>query len=133
MRSDSLIASVKYEDYKGTVAADRHDLEGLNELAQKYGIDTNKYFVFGVNVSIGETRENLLGRVQISILVVDSEVIKASSLDSIQSYIDENQGMLPYEAIEVDAKLEEFLQSFKRLNIVLLNNRLTRIKQYQKP
>lgn len=56
MQNDTLKASVQYGDYDGTVAADRHDQRGLSDLAEKHGIDTNKYFVFGMDIFMGETR-----------------------------------------------------------------------------
>ena len=54
MQHDSLTASVHYGDYSGTVAADRHDQRDIDDLAMKNGIDTDRYFVFGLDLHIGE-------------------------------------------------------------------------------
>jgi hypothetical protein len=131
MRDDSLKASVNYGDFDGTAAADRHDRRDLTDLAKKYGVDTDKYFVFGVNIHIGETRGDKLAHTFVSILAVDMQKLKAGSVDYIQKYIDEHQGVLPYERFDIGASLEEVLLSFKRFNVVLKNSHITRVREYQ--
>lgn len=131
MRDDTLEASVNYGDYKGTVAADHHDQRDLSELAAKYGIDTDKYFVFGVNVHIGETHGEELAHRFVSILAVDTFVVKAASVDFIKEYVDQHNGVLPYVSFNIPASLEEVLLSFKRFNVVLANVNLTQVQKYQ--
>jgi hypothetical protein len=131
MRDDSLKASVNYGDYEGTAAADHHDRRGLHELTAKYGVDTEKYFVFGVNVHIGETRGDVLAHTFVSILAVDMQEVKAGSVDYIQKYVDEHQGILPYQRFDINASLEEVLLCFKRFNVVLTNSHITRVKEYR--
>jgi hypothetical protein len=132
MRDDSLEASVKYGDYDGTVAADSHDRKHLSDLAAKYGVDTERYFVFGVNVHIGETRGERLARTFVSVLAVDMREVKAGSVDYIQKYIDDHQGVLPYERFDIGAGLEEVLLSFKRFNVVLKNSQIKRVREYRR-
>ncbi|HKC65430.1 MAG TPA: hypothetical protein VKB86_17445 [Pyrinomonadaceae bacterium] len=131
MRDDSLKASVNYGDYEGTAAADRHDRRNLSDLAEKYGVDTDRYFVFGVNVHIGETRGDKLAHTFVSILAVDMQEVKAGSVDYIQKYVDEHDGVLPYMRFDISASLEEVLLSFKRFNVVLTNSHITRVREYQ--
>lgn len=131
MRDDSLKASVNYGDYEGTAAADRHDRSSLKELAKKYGVDTESYFVFGVNFHIGETRGDELARTFVSILAVDMRAVKAGSVDFIQQYVDEHDGVLPYLSFDIGASLEEALLSFKRFNVVLTNSHITRVREYR--
>ena len=131
MQNDTLKASVQYGDYDGTVAADRHDQRGLSDLAEKHGIDTNKYFVFGMDIFMGETRGDELAHANVSILAIDTEAVGADSLDGIQNYVDDNQGMLPYVEFGIDASLEEVLLFFKRFSIVLKNSHLKRVNQYK--
>jgi hypothetical protein len=76
MRDDLLEASVNYGDYKGTAAADRHDQRDLRDLAAKYGVDTEKYFVFGVEFNIGETHGDELAHTFVSLLAVDMQELK---------------------------------------------------------
>jgi hypothetical protein len=131
MRDDTLEASVNYGDYKGTVAADHHDHRDLSELAAKYGIDADKYFVFGVNVHIGERHGEELAHTFVSILAVDTFVVKAASVDFIKEYIGQHDEVLPYVSFNIPATLEEVLLCFKRFNVVLANVNLTRVQKYQ--
>jgi hypothetical protein len=132
MRDDSLEASVNYGDYKGTAAADHHDERDLSDLAKKYGVDTEKYFVFGVEFNIGETYGDELAHTFVSLLAVDMQEVKAGSVDYIQKYVDEHQGVLPYVRFDIGASLEEVLLSFKRFNVVLTNSHITRVREYSR-
>lgn len=69
MKETSLTASVNYGDYGGTVEADRHDHRDLIDLAKRYGVDTDRFFVFGLDMDIGETRGDSLGHVGVVILL----------------------------------------------------------------
>jgi hypothetical protein len=131
MRNNTLEASVNYGDYKGTAAADRHDQRDLSDLAQKYGIDTERYFVFGVDVSIGETRGDKLAHTFVNILATDTQVVKAASVDFISEYVAEHQGHLPYVSLRIDASLEEVLLAFKRFNFVLSNRAIKGVREYE--
>jgi len=131
MREDTLKASVQYGDFKGTAAADHHDRRHLSDLAEKYGVDTDRYFVFGINIYIGETRGDKLGHTLVAILAVETHVVKAASVDSIQRYVDEHEGKLAYVRFDIPASLEEDLLSFKRFNVVLTNSYIQRVTKYQ--
>lgn len=132
MRHDSLAASVQYGDYSGTVAADRHDQRDIDDLAKKNGIDTERYFVFGLDLHIGETRRDTLAKTYVSILAVDTQVVKAFGVDPIQRYVDENDGILPYVDFPIDATLEEVLLLFKRFDAVIRNSYIMRVKEFRR-
>lgn len=118
MREDLLKASVQYGDYTGTASADRGDEFELHQLAEKHGIDTDRYFVIGVYLNVGENRGGEMGSTHVSILAVDTHVAKAASLDHIQAYARQNK-KLPYLSFDIDATLEEVILSFKRFEVVL--------------
>jgi hypothetical protein len=118
MREDRLQASVQYGDYTGTASADHGEQSDLRQLAQKHGIDTDRYFVMGVHLNVGENTRGELGSTHVSILAVDTHVVKAASLDYIQAYAKQNK-KLPYLSFDIDATLEEVILSFKRFEIVL--------------
>lgn len=130
MRDDTLKASVQYGDYGGSAAGDHHDKRHLSDLAEKYGVDTEKYFMIGVDVHIGETRGDTLAKTYVSLLAVDMTVVKAGSIDFIREYAVAN-GKLPYIKIDIDATLEEVFLHFKRLDFVLLNSRLEDVKVFE--
>lgn len=132
MQHDSLTASVHYGDYSGTVAADRHDQRDIDDLARKNGIDTDRYFVFGLDLHIGETRRDTLAKTQVSIVAVDTQVVKAFGVGPIQEYVDEHNGVLPYVDFPIEASLEEVLLSFKRFDAVIRNSYITRVKEFRR-
>lgn len=131
MRDETLEASVNYGDFKGTAAGDRHDQKDLSDLARRHGVDTERYFVFGVNVHIGETHRDELAHTFVSILAVDMQAVKAGSVDFIQEYVDAHEGVLPYHRFDIGATLEEVLLAFKRFNVVLTNSHIKRVREYQ--
>lgn len=98
----------------------------------KYGIDTERYFVFGADLHIGETRQDTLAKSYVSILAVATQVVKAFGVDPIQRWVDENDGILPYVDFPIDATLEEVLLSFKRFDVVIRNRYITRVKEFRR-
>ena len=122
MRETSLTGSVNYGDFEGTAAADRHDHQDLIALAKRYGVDTDQFFVFGLNISVGETRDDSLGHASVAVLAVDTQATgTAPYFDAIQQYVDRNPEAVQYVRFDIDASLEEALRAFKRIDIVLLN------------
>jgi hypothetical protein len=132
MLNDMLKASVQYGDFDGTAAADHHDRRGLWDLAKKYGVDIDKYFVFGIDIFVGEALGDEPAHANVSILAIDTQVVGANSVDSIQEYVDNNQGVLPYVEFGIDANLEEVLRFFKQFSVVLKNSHIVRVSQYKK-
>jgi len=119
MNQMTLTADVNYDDLLGTVAADHHDRNHLSDLAGELGIDTNRYFVFGIHARFNmENRDDLKAELCVDILAVDSKVIGAS-FDSIRDYMNKNNGKLPYIAFETPATFREILTAFKRFDLVL--------------
>lgn len=131
MSNESLKASVHYGDYKGTAAADHHDQRNLDDLARENDIDTERYFVFGVEVNVGETRRDKLGPTSVSLLAVDSQQVEAYGVGPVQDYVNQNNGVLPYLRFNIKASLEEVLLTCKRFNLVLTNSQLKNVREYQ--
>ena len=129
MRYNALTASVKYGDYNGSAAADDQDRRGLHHLAKKHGIDTERYFVFGVSVSIGEHRDETTEVKEpfVELLATDTQVVEAYGVGAIQNWVDANGGVLPYTTIRIDATLDEVLLSLKRFEFVLKNSHIERV------
>ncbi len=130
MRDTSLKASVQYGDYNGTAAADEHDRNSLKDLAAKHGIDSERYWIFGIEVSIGETRGDTLGPAFVYLLAIDSQAVKAYGVGAVQEYVNQNAGVLPYVKLKIEADLEDVLLRFKRFNVVLNNSHLENVREY---
>lgn len=135
MQDDSLKASVTFGDYDGTVAADRRGGKGdLADVAAKYGVDTDRYFVIGVSLWIGEHRNQAteVKQPHVSVLAIDTHKVKAYGVSAIQEYLDANDGVLPYVTLSVDASLEDILLAFKRFEFVVKNRRINRVKEFRR-
>ena len=92
-------ASVQYNDFKGTSAADFRDFSSLDDFATKFGIDTTKFVPRGISLYC--SYDNF---VSVSIICEDAD--RENKLISIS---------LP------DMPISDFLNQFKRLHVMLFN------------
>lgn len=90
-------ASVQYNDFKGTSAADISDFSSLEDFARKFGIDTTKFVPRGISIYCSYDHF-----VSVSIICENTE--RENMLISIG---------LP------DMPISDFLNQFKRLHVML--------------
>ena len=129
---NTIKASVNYGDFEGTAAADHHDRRGLSDLAEKYGIDTDRYYVFGLDVSLGEIRDDdHIPSPQVTLLATDKNVVKAGSIDFVRQHAESHDGTLPYVRLNINATIEDVLLCFKRINVVFTNRVLNGVREYR--
>ena len=130
MQPETLKASVQYNDFQGTVAADHHDIRDLNDLGKKSGLDTDRYFVIGAHVHIGEVRDREVAHARLNLITIDKQQTKAGSIDFIRGYA-EAHGKLPYQRFSIDVSLSELLDYFKRFDLVLFNRQLKSVAKFE--
>lgn len=130
MQTETLKASVQYEDYQGTVAADHHDVRHLETLGKEHGLDTDRYFVIGVQIRSSEVRHDEVAHAQVTLLTIDMKETRAGSIDFIRDYA-EAHGKLPYQRFTIDVSLSELLDYFKRFDLVLLNRQLKSVTEFE--
>ena len=124
MEESTLIARVQYGDYVGTTAGDSHDLKHLKDFANKYGVDTNKYFVFGIEMSLlGNSGDNQSSP-EFYLLAHDTSESKAGGIDHLNSFLEEGDGVLRYAKLRVNVTFEDLTAYFKRLDVVLHNRHI---------
>ena len=90
-------ASVQYNDFKGTSAADFRDFSSLDDFATKFAIDTTKFVPRGISLYC--SYDNF-----VSVSIICEDVERENKLISIS---------LP------DMPISDFLNQFKRLHIIL--------------
>ncbi|MCE9644463.1 MAG: hypothetical protein K8S20_00575 [Chloroflexi bacterium] len=131
MTPTNLKATVQYQDFEGSAAADHHDKNYLNDLAIRYAIDTKKYFVIGIQVWIGENRDIQKGGTYIDLLAVDiSEV--GGDIDSIVTYKENNNRILPYTKFRIEIDFEELIEFyFKRFAMTLIYRNLSKDTEFK--
>lgn len=114
---DDLVASVQYGDYVGSVAADRHDHHDLTALAKKFGVDTSKHWVYGIELYIGEIRGD-----EVSQPIVKLLLATGGSLNNVNAKIVNDSGTIRLSKHEIEVTLSDVLLSFKRFKIILKNS-----------
>jgi hypothetical protein len=97
-----MIASVQYNDFIGTSAADISDHTNLNEFLASRGVDTARYDAVGASFYAGYSNY-----FSASIICVDRE----------QST--ENKRYIVKIGFEVEIDKDEFFELFKRFNVVI--------------
>lgn len=130
MNGEKAKASVQYDDMKGTVAADWIDSKSLDDFVQSQAIDIQNYIPIGISVYLGEPRGPELDFAYVSIFAVDPIRIGGDA-DSIRSYVESHQNILPCKKFKLEMPLTELLKFFKRFNIILNNRHVGNIIEFQ--
>ena len=99
--------STQYTDFKGIAAIDTHDGAGLADLAKDYGIDTDRYFVYGASCydlePIGKRK------LSVNLLLIDGNTYGRSYSD-LGKYIKRvNIGVVSSLSAHINAELPEEL------------------------
>ncbi len=105
-------ASVQYNDWKGTVAADDANLNDIRKLLTDRGELSSDEFLLGVELWLGEMHGGELERPSVKALIIDAENYEAA-----ERILNESEGMPPVKVIELDLSMEEFLLLFKRFAV----------------
>lgn len=92
-------------------------------MAKKFGVDTDKYFVVGLEIYVGETRGDEVDHPDVYFLAVDARQV-GGSVEGISQYLAGHGGELPYVRFPVEITLNDALQAFKRFRLVLLNRHM---------
>ncbi|MBP6750252.1 MAG: hypothetical protein KA144_11480 [Xanthomonadaceae bacterium] len=117
-------ASVKYNDLKGSAAADDADMTDAAEWLKQNGYITDEYVV-GISMWAGENHGAHQDPVSVKFLV--------SSLDgysSIPEKLESSSVPLSIRVVRVDMSLVDFFALFKRLEITLSNGGLIEGKEF---
>lgn len=98
-------ASVQYEDFIGTAAADISDHSNLNDFLSKHGVDTTRYEAIGASFYSGYSHY-----ISVSIICIDNEQSTANKKHIVK--------------LRFESKIEinEFFDLFKRLEVVITNS-----------
>lgn len=116
MTRERFEASVQYNDFKGTVAADRHDNRSIRTLlVEKKLIDPEKEFIIGIRLWVGETHGAKPPPPTVEALVVPLP----EGSTNLEQWLNEKDDPIPVKMIELKLTLEEFFALFKRFEVVL--------------
>jgi len=105
-------ASVQYDDWKGTAAADDGDLKSLSSHLRDTGIAKENEFLVSSSVWVGENHGNRLGSITISAFLL--EVPDGANVDAI---LNSTEGPIPVREVELEMTLEQYIGFFKRFKV----------------
>lgn len=107
-------ASVQYNDFTGTAAADNHDMKDLSSYLKKGELLSEQEHLVGVEVYSGEIHRQGESRpIRVTALVAEVE-----GFDELSSTLD-SKVPLKVRRIELSMGLDGFFDLFKRFNICI--------------
>ena len=108
-------ASVQYDDWEGTTAADDASPRSLGKLLEDRGLmDPQTEFLVAADLWIGESHDGKLASPAVHCLVT-----KGANYDDVATSLSNQSDPLTFRVIDVQLTLEEFLGLFKRFRVVL--------------
>lgn len=112
-------AYAQYRDFEGTAAADTHG-SGSRALAEKVGLDADRFWIVGVDVW-----GNDLSRARLNIIAIDREATGITDHEKLVQYHEE-RGPIPVTSFLVHdmSPIDVLKVGLKRLNFQLLSRSL---------
>jgi hypothetical protein len=108
-------SSVQYQDFSGSIAADRGDRETVEHWLDARNLLQQGELVCGISLSIGENHgDEVVNPVSVSIYLAE-----ANSFDALCEQINSITGPLAVRRVETVMAFPEFLSLFKRLSLTL--------------
>ena len=119
MGQENFHASVQYNDFKGTAAADDHDSRSLSGHLQGQGLLAEHEILVGVQMWSGEVHEPTQNKP----VYVTAIVATGKGYDSLKAAIDSGTP-LHVRKIRIEMHLNEFFGFFKRFEIAISSHGL---------
>lgn len=119
MTTKTFKASVQYNDWKGTSAADNADRNGSSEWLKQNGYIEDGELLLGVKMFAGESHGTHEDPVFVEFLLVTP-----GDFDNVKSMIESTAGPIEVRSVKVQMKLIDFFGLFKRFDITLSRNNI---------
>ena len=114
MTIEKFRASVHYNDWKGTSAADSADKNGASEWLKENGHMENGEFLLGIKMFAGENHGTHKDPVFVEFLLATP-----GDFDNIKSMIASSNSPIEVRSVKIDMVLTEFFGLFKRFDVTL--------------
>ncbi len=124
MPTEIFKASAQYNDWQGTIAADRSNLKSIEDWLISNNIELAGMFVLGINVSTGENPARYADPLQVEVLLVNS-----SAYADISKPI--GDGSIEVERKHLNICLVDFFGLFKRFEMSLSRESVLAGREYQ--
>lgn len=116
-------AGVQYNDWKGTSAADNADSVTIYELLDKKKLREADEFLIAMDFSIFEKRGNEQFKPYVNVYLVKGPE-NYEEANGFLSELKENNEPIPVREVRLELSLNELLNLFKRLNVMLTHRDL---------
>lgn len=110
-------ATVQYQDWNGTAAADDADRNSLSDFLRTKGLMTGNEFLIASSLWVGENHGGKLGSVGITAYLFDKP-----DHASVKAAIDAIAGPIPVRKVDVTVTIDEYIGFFKRFAVLLTRN-----------
>ncbi|WP_265422864.1 hypothetical protein [Aeromonas salmonicida] len=114
-------ASVQYNDFKGSSAADRADDSNASEWLKNNGHIQDGEFLVGISMYIGENHGTHRDPVSVTFLITDAVGFRA---------LGEGSDKYKIRKINVNMNVVDFFSLFKRFEVTLSSNSCLEGKEY---
>ena len=114
MPKESFNASVQYNDWKGTCAADGADSTDAQDWLREKGHMVPGDFLLGIRCSIGENHGKHKDPVYVEFLIIES-----SDYDSVQDKLRNAGRTIEVKHVQENMGIADFLALFKRFEVAL--------------
>jgi hypothetical protein len=112
-------ASVQYNDWIGTAAADDADRNDVRKLLSDLGVLADDEFLLGIEMWLGEMHGDEVPRPYLHAFIID-----AGNGEIAEHQVRVARGPLPVKQIDFELSMEEFFLLFKRFAIHLSSRNL---------
>ena len=111
MSTERFVASVQYNDWKGTVAADSSDSNSAEHWLDEKGLRKSDEFLIGISIFVGENHGTHKDPISVMFLLATR-----GSHDGVEAKINRGEPLSVREEI-TDMNLTEFFGLFKRFSV----------------
>ena len=110
-------ASVQYNDFKGTAAADAADgTHDLQHFLKANGLMHDDEFLIAASMNIGESHAGKMGSAYIQAYLFDAA---GNEHDKVKAALDATEDPIQVRQVKIEVTAEQFICFFKRLEVML--------------
>jgi hypothetical protein len=117
----SFRASVQYNDWRGTAAADNADPLSLHKCLESKGLIQPGEFLIAASLWMGENHGGRIGSVSVEAFLYAGR----DTFDTVKSALDAHVGPIPVRVADLKLTIEEFIGLFKRFDVMLTRKGLS--------
>lgn len=126
MTTDTFKASVRYNDWKGSSAADSADQNGASEWLRENGHINDGESLLGVKMFAGENHG-----VHKDPVFVEFLIATPGDYENVKAMIEGSTGPVEVRSVRVDMKLSEFFGLFKRFDVTFSRDSMLEGLEYR--